>query len=406
MFEKFRPSGTPAPTGYGKDRDYCIDLVPKFAMAAGEFVSILVHTDVTRYVDFQQVAGSFVFRAGKGISKVPSTEYEAATSPLMGLFEKRRAKGFFEYLQKADPENPGSWGEWNLMVMPMSELFGKFGLENGTQDFIGHSLALHLDEGYLAEPAIETVRRIRLYMSSMARFGKSPYVYPLYGLSELPQGFARLSAIYGGTYMLGQPVDGLVYGPDGRVCGVRSGESVAKCSAVFADPSYVPDQVRFTHQVVRAYCLLDHPIPDTGNADSCQIILPQRQLNRRFDVYVACVSHHHNVCASGFWLATVSTIVETANPEAELQGGLALLGPIREKWIHVSNLFEPASLESSSGVFISRSLDPTSHFETVCEDVKRLYHAYTGHDLVLRKRPTQEEEQAMLGNQIGSVSNV
>jgi len=35
-------------------------------------------------------------------------------------------------------------------------------------------------------------------------------LYPLYGLGELPQGFARLSAIYGGTYMLDKPVDEIV----------------------------------------------------------------------------------------------------------------------------------------------------------------------------------------------------
>jgi Rab GDP dissociation inhibitor len=40
-----------------------------------------------------------------------------------------------------------------------------------------------------------------MYMKSLARYGKSPYIYPLYGLGELPQGFARLAAIYGGTYM-------------------------------------------------------------------------------------------------------------------------------------------------------------------------------------------------------------
>lgn len=44
---------------------------------------------------------------------------------------------------------------------------------------------------YLNRPAKETFDRITLYMSSMARWGKSPYLYPLYGLGELPQGFAR-----------------------------------------------------------------------------------------------------------------------------------------------------------------------------------------------------------------------
>ena len=61
--------------------------------------------------------------------------------------------------------------------------------------------------------------------------GKSPYLYPLYGLGELPQGFARLSAIYGGTYMLDKPIDEIVV-EGGKVVGVRSGSEVAKCNQV------------------------------------------------------------------------------------------------------------------------------------------------------------------------------
>lgn len=38
----------------------------------------------------------------------------------------------------------------------------------------------------------------------------------MYGLGELPQGFARLSAIYGGTYMLDKPIDEIVV-KDGKV---------------------------------------------------------------------------------------------------------------------------------------------------------------------------------------------
>jgi len=43
----------------------------------------------------------------------------------------------------------------------------------------------------LEQPALESIKRIKLYSESLARYGKSPYLYPLYGLGELPQGFAR-----------------------------------------------------------------------------------------------------------------------------------------------------------------------------------------------------------------------
>jgi Rab GDP dissociation inhibitor len=124
----------------------------------------------------------------------------------------------------------------------MAQVFKTFGLEPGTQDFIGHALALHLDDSYMTQPAKETYERICLYMNSMARYGKSPYIYPLYGLGELPQGFARLSAIYGGTYMLSKPIEEIVM-VDGKVVGVKSEGEVVKTKAVIGDPSYFPDKV-------------------------------------------------------------------------------------------------------------------------------------------------------------------
>lgn len=45
---------------------------------------------------------------------------------------------------------------------------------------------------YLDEPCSETIRRIKLYTESLTRHNASPYIYPVYGLGELPQGFARL----------------------------------------------------------------------------------------------------------------------------------------------------------------------------------------------------------------------
>jgi Rab GDP dissociation inhibitor len=106
LYRKFRPDQSP-PSELGRDRDYAVDLIPKFIIASGELTKILVHTDVIRYLEFKQIAGSFVYRDGK-ISKVPSTEMEAVKSPLMGLFEKRRAKKFFEFLQGWKDDDPAT----------------------------------------------------------------------------------------------------------------------------------------------------------------------------------------------------------------------------------------------------------------------------------------------------------
>lgn len=207
---------------------------------------------------------------------------------------------------------------------------------------------------YINKPARRTYERIVLYTSSMARYGKSPYIYPLYGLGELPQAFARLSAIYGGTYMLDKPVHEIVTDSDGKFVGVRSGSETVKAKQVIGDPSYFSDdkesgKIRVVEdgKVIRAICILKHPIPGTDDADSVQIIIPQNQVGRRHgrsfvdeqsphlfdvapDIYIAMVSATHNVCAKDVYVAIVSTIVETNSPEKEIVPGLQLLGSVHE----------------------------------------------------------------------------
>jgi len=53
----------------------------------------------------------------------------------------------------------------------------------------------------------------------------------------------RLSAIYGGTYMLDKPVDEIVM-ENGKVVGVKSGDEVARCKQIYCDPSYVMDKAK------------------------------------------------------------------------------------------------------------------------------------------------------------------
>jgi len=178
------------------------------------------------------------------------------------------------------------------------------------------------------------------------------------------------------------------------VIGVRSGDETAKCKQLFCDPSYVPDKVEKVGQVIRCICLLNHPIPNTKDALSCQIIIPQKQLNRRNDIYVSMVSYTHNVAAKGWFIAMVSTTVETANPEVEIKPAIDLLGPIRQKFVSISPIYKPVDSGELSQVFISESYDATTHFETTCNDVIHLFKKATGGEFDFSKmRDTLNEDQ-------------
>lgn len=86
LFSKF---GLPAPTEnqYGRGRDWNVDLIPKFLMANGLLVKLLIHTGVTRYLEFKSIEGSYVYKQGK-IAKVPVDQKEALASDLMGKTRK------------------------------------------------------------------------------------------------------------------------------------------------------------------------------------------------------------------------------------------------------------------------------------------------------------------------------
>ncbi|CAG9864502.1 unnamed protein product [Phyllotreta striolata] len=392
LFSKF--AAAPPDESYGRGRDWNVDLIPKFLMANGSLVKLLIHTGVTRYLEFKSVEGSYVYKGGK-IAKVPVDQKEALASDLMGVFEKRRFRNFLVYVQDFQADDPKTWKDFDPNTQNMQALYEKYSLDKNTQDFTGHALALHRDDSYLNRPAIETVNRIKLYSESLARYGKSPYLYPMYGLGELPQGFARLSAIYGGTYMLDKPIDEIVLGEGGRVVGVRSGNEIAKCKQVYCDPTYVPDKVHKKGKVIRCICLLDHPIANTKDALSTQIIIPQKQVGRSSDIYVSVVSYTHQVAAKGWFIAMVSTTVETDNPEVEIKPGLDLLGTIRQKFVSVSDYFEPTDDGLQSQIFISQSYDATTHFETTCLDVLDIFKRGTGEefDFSKIKHELGDEEQ-------------
>ncbi|OMJ77697.1 hypothetical protein SteCoe_22643 [Stentor coeruleus] len=394
LYKMFYPNVDP-PAHLGANRDWNVDLVPKFTMANGKLVKIILHTEtVANNLEWKCVDGSFVMQVSAGgffskakakVHKVPATDVEALKSDLMGLLEKRRCKKFFKFVQDYDPTKPATHKGMDLKRQPFRDLITAFGLEENTVDFICHAVALYTSDACIQAPCHEVMMKIRLYMDSIGLYGNSPFLYPVYGIGGIAEGFSRLSAIYGGTYMLNKNIDEILFNEDGKVVGIRSGEEIARAPVILCDPSYALSlgKVRPAGRVIRAICILNHDIPDTDHMPSGQVIIPQRQTGRRNDIFVSYVSSSHCVCAERYFIAICSTTVETDTPENELQPGFALLGEIMTSFVKVYDTYEPIEDGSRDNLFISRSYDATSHFETACEDVLSLYERIMGESLNL-----------------------
>jgi len=159
----------------------------------------------------------------------------------MGIFQKRRYHSFLQWVLEVDVNDNKTWNKLDLKNMTMSDVFEHWKCDENTQDFTGHAVALYTDDSYLNDKTktLDCIERLQLYAWSLSRFEKSPYLYPIYGLGGLPEGFSRLAAVHGGVYMLRRSVEKILYDEDGKVCGVEvKDEGKAYCKQLISDPSY------------------------------------------------------------------------------------------------------------------------------------------------------------------------
>lgn len=385
----------------GKSKEYCVDLCPKFLMAGGDLVKILVKTDLTAYLEFRSVFGSYV-QKGKNIKKVPNSAKDAMSSDLMGMIQKRHYRNFIQYCMAYEPSDPKTHNKMDLTKDTCAALYKKYKLDANTQAFTGHAVALYLNDDYLEYPAIELVERAKLYVSSVMRYGQSPYIYPKWGLGGLPEGFSRKAAVHGGVYMLNIDdkkdfIEEIKFDKDGKVSGVTVGGATAPCKQLIADPSYFKDtdKVEQTGQIARCICVLK-ALPKDLTGDSAQVIIPAKQISgRKSDVYICVVSSAHAVCSTGKFLAVISAKVENKDdPRKDLEQAYGWFEDnVLESFFWVTDTYQAKNNPEEDNCFISSSYDATTHFQTSTEEVLALFAAISGHELELSQEEKEDEKE-------------
>lgn len=128
---------------------------------------------------------------------------------------------------------------------------------------------------------MEVIVKAKLYIDSAGRFADSPFIYPVYGLSGIPESFSRKSAVYGGVYMLNVELKKIEMENDKhKITGVWEGaEGHCFAKKIICSPSYLKllglnDRLKQTSVTRRTICIMDHPIKEIGDKNAVQIILP------------------------------------------------------------------------------------------------------------------------------------
>lgn len=339
-----------------RDKEFNIDLTPKLLLQDSPMKDFLIENNIQDLVFFTSIKGSYLFTDRR--HSIPVTEAQALKSSVVGITQKYKVMKFFWNVRKYYENSAEKCNR------SMAEEFKKFGLSKESIDFIGHAIALNLDDRYLDEPAEKTYDRIARYVSSIACYEdtESPYLYPIYGLSELCQAFARKAALQGATFMLRAEIKKL--DKEGAVLIDPNGEQHRmKAKRIVTNPKYWPDS-KVDKEVIRCIAILRK-----GEEQSRNVIFLKRELNRQNDVFCVILGHTESVCPEELEIAILSTVRETKEkPEKEIEAIVKRLNPIK----YFTEARKIYSNEETGSVFFTKNVDESALLDNIYDDIQEI----------------------------------
>ena len=400
LWNEFKKNQNP-PEELGEDKDWNIDLIPKIMMINSHLITLLRLTDVYNYIEWKNIEDVFVYQYDKGgmfssakgvIYKVPLSQEDVANSDLMGMFEKNRCKKFYNFVQNLKDEdlknkiNDANNNTYSYNInCPFKDLIEKFGLEENTIDFIGHAVALYTDNSFLEETAINILKKIKFYFGCLSpqnknKFFYTPFIYPIWGFQKFYKNYDRQCCLNDFNYINNCNVEEIIYDNNQQFKGIKTttGKYIYG-SILISEPTYMEkfQKVQIKGKIIRRICILNHPILGTGECDSCQIIIPQNQINGKNDIFILQLGYGHCVCKKGYYIVFISTFIDSININKQLAPAMEIIGNTIECFDKIYSFYEPINKTFNDNIFISNSFLPQSHFENDFDDIIEEFHKIT-----------------------------
>lgn len=188
-------------------RRFNIDLVSKLLYSRGSLVDLLIQSNVSRYAEFKNVTRILTYRHGN-VEQVPCSRADVFASRQLSVVEKRKLMRFLTSCME-DSEEHQAYSE-----RPYLEFLKDQNLGENLQHFLIHSIAMATED----TPTEVGLRSTRHFLRCLGRYGNTPFLFPLYGLGEIPQCFCRMCAVFGGIYCLRHSVCCLLLDSDTNSC--------------------------------------------------------------------------------------------------------------------------------------------------------------------------------------------
>uniref|UniRef100_A0A3Q3XB46 Rab proteins geranylgeranyltransferase component A n=1 Tax=Mola mola TaxID=94237 RepID=A0A3Q3XB46_MOLML len=212
-------------------RRFNIDLVSKLMYSRGSLVDLLIKSNVSRYAEFKNITRILTYRHGN-VEQVPCSRADVFASRQLSVVEKRKLMRFLTSCMEETEEQRAYKGR------PYLEFLSDQQLGDNLQHFLLHSIAMVTED----TPTEEGLASTRHFLHCLGRYGNTPFLFPVYGLGEIPQCFCRMCAVFGGIYCLRHSVSCLLVDKESNRCKavIDSRGQRISCSHFVVEECYVP----------------------------------------------------------------------------------------------------------------------------------------------------------------------
>ncbi|ORD94096.1 GDI1 [Enterospora canceri] len=346
-----------------KTREFNIDLTPKLLMNESDLKNLIVEKEIHKIVGFSAVVGSYLYNSKLHV--IPRNEAQSMQCSAIGFIQKTKVARFFYNLRHVAKRG-------YVYKKRMIDEFNMFGLDKLAVDFIGHGIAMEVDNEYLKKCPKITYNKILRYVQSIVSYdnSESPFIYPHYGLSDICQAFVRKAACNGAEFMINTKIMCIntqnntinLIDPDGNGHEIKYGKMVA-------DPSYFTLDILdccksvVSKRIIRCIMILKKNKKYLGSRN---ITFLHSSLNRSNDVFVVVLDSKTRACPPEYEIGILSTVQETDNPEAEIAPILSKFDTIKH-FIEIRNVYANDDTES---VIFTTGVNENPMMDEIYDDVQ------------------------------------
>lgn len=188
-------------------RKFNLDLAPKLLFSRGSLVDLLISSNIARYAEFRSVTRILTW-FHDNLEAVPCSRADVFAAKDVSVIEKRLLMQLLQLCVEYKPDGNEFEGFKDKTFI---EYLKSKNLTENILHYVLYAIAMSSEK----TPCMTSVERAQRFLSSLGRYGNTPFLWPMYGSGELPQCFCRLCAVFGGVYHLKRAADGIIVTGEG-----------------------------------------------------------------------------------------------------------------------------------------------------------------------------------------------